>query len=92
MKKYNYFNNLEKSFKNQWLIGIDQDKSALNILLNLIYYALNKKVLSPYFFVRLSVRGKLMLSLFYLIAFVLIPLGFILALFVIVFMGFQIFT
>lgn len=91
MKKYNYLNNLEKSFRKQWQIGIDQDRSFLNVFINALYYVFYKNKRSPYLFVRLSVRGKLIFLLFSFIAFILIPLGFILVLFVALFIGFKLF-
>lgn len=92
MKKYNHINNLEKFFKKEWVIGIDKDNSILNKFFNLIFYIFATNKLRPYLFVRLSVRGKIMYSLFCLIAFVLIPLGFIVILFVMIFIGFKVFN
>jgi len=91
MKQYNYINNLYKSFRKRWLIGIDQDRSALNTFINLIYYIFNRKTLTTYLFVRLSIRGKLILVTFYFIAFILLPLGFILVLFGLVLIGLKLF-
>jgi hypothetical protein len=93
MKKYNYINNLEKSFKKKWEVGMDRDSSLLNKVLNLGYYVfLSKfKKLDSFLFVRLSVRGKIIYSSFYLIAFVAIPLIFIFILFLVIFISFKIF-
>ena len=92
MKKYNFINNLDKYFKKKYLVGIDKDKSPLNLFINAIIFIISDQIWHHSFFRSLSLRGKLIYSVFYLITFVIIPLIFIIILLFTVFIGFKVFN